>query len=166
MQDLHHQYHSAKSPRPTWPQPFCVDPEASSKIGFHPETLCIYIYILCPKKENHEFLLISNRDTHMHRSLFSWYFFLKLLGKHLHLSHLSISLCFPCCSTFHLWICPTLAQLPHGHELTWSTSAPRARRVESRWSFAFQVWWFLREKMSKSFRCFCSERSLHKMIQQ
>lgn len=78
MQDLHHQYHSAKSPRPTWPQPFCVDPEASSKIGFHPETLCIYIYILCPKKENHEFLLISNRDTHMHRSLFSWYFFFEI----------------------------------------------------------------------------------------
>lgn len=150
MQDLHHQYHSAKSPRPTWPQPFCVDPEASSKIGFHPETLCIYIYYVQKRRIMNSYLLATGTliCTVLY---FPDIFFLKLLGKHLHLSHLSISLCFPCCSTFHLWICPTLAQLPHGHELTWSTSAPRARRVESRWSFAFQVWWFLREKMSKVF---------------
>ena len=59
MQDLHHQYHSAKSPRPTWPQPFCVDPEASSKIGFHPETLCIYIYYVQKRRIMNSYLLAT-----------------------------------------------------------------------------------------------------------
>ena len=139
MQDLHHQYHSAKSPRPTWPQPFCVDPEASSKIGFHPDTLCMYIYIYNVQKRRimNSYLLATG--TLICTVLYfpdTFFFWNCLANTCIQASHCVSHVVPPRSTTFHLWICPTLAQLPHGHELTWSTSAPRARRVEMKLCFS------------------------------